>query len=171
MARVPLQDRLQPSLLDRLTDRNPSQQTEALERRVLSMRELRQSVLRDVAWLLNTGNLDSVLDLEGCDAVADSTLNYGIPHLAGTTSSDVDTTDMERRLREAIWNFEPRILRESVKVRFVLNENQLSHNALSFTIEGMLWAEPVPLHLYLKTELDLEMGTFSVTEQDGPGEA
>lgn len=171
MARVPLQDRLQPSLLERLTDRNPSQKQESLEKRVLSMRQLRESVLRDLEWLLNSGNLDSIMDLDAYPAVAESTLNYGVPHLAGTTSSDVDATEMERRLRQAIWRFEPRILRDSVKIHLAINENKMTHNALSFSIEGMLWADPVPMHLYLKTEVDLEMGTFSVTEQTGRGDA
>ena len=27
-----------------------------------------------------------------------------------------------------------------------------------------MWADPVPVNLYLKTEMDLESGTFSVTE-------
>ena len=31
-----------------------------------------------------------------------------------------------------------------------------NHNALSFEIEGDLWAQPVPLRLLLQTDLDLE---------------
>jgi type VI secretion system protein ImpF len=167
MARVPPQDRLQPSLLDRLTDENPDQKTEAQERRVLSMRDLRKYVLRDLAWLLNTGNLSAVEDLDAFPLAAESTLNYGIPHLAGTQASKIEARDMERRLRKAIWRFEPRILRDSVKVKLVVDRHSMSQNAVTFFIEGMLWAEPVPWHLFLKTEVDLEMGTFSVTERAG----
>jgi type VI secretion system protein ImpF len=40
----------------------------------------------------------------------------------------------------------------------------MNHNALIFEIHGELWAQPVPLELFLKTEIDLETGDFAVTE-------
>jgi type VI secretion system protein ImpF len=42
----------------------------------------------------------------------------------------------------------------------------MNHNALVFEIQGELWAQPVPLELFLKTEIDLETGNFSVAEVD-----
>lgn len=45
---------------------------------------------------------------------------------------------------DTIAAFEPRILKGSLKVRAQLDGNDMSHNALSFEIEGDLWAEPVP---------------------------
>ena len=50
-------ERLQPSLLDRLTDDAPHRRTESREQRVLSLAQLRESVMRDLAWLLNTEHL------------------------------------------------------------------------------------------------------------------
>ena len=38
------------------------------------------------------------------------------------------------------------------------------HNALTFEIEGDLWAEPLPLHLHLRTEFELENGNVSVAD-------
>jgi len=43
----------------------------------------------------------------------------------------------------------------------------MSHNAMTFYIEGELWADPVPLHIYLKTELDLESGDLKIFESAG----
>jgi type VI secretion system protein ImpF len=40
----------------------------------------------------------------------------------------------------------------------------MSHNALSFYIEAELWAQPIPLRLFLKTEIDLEAGSAQVIE-------
>ena len=80
-------DRLQPSLLDRLTDDEPEVTVESRERRVLSMNDLRRSVIRDIEWLFNAGNLASVLDLSEHDLVADSVVNFGLPDLAGATAS------------------------------------------------------------------------------------
>ena len=56
------QDRLQPALLDRLTDDEPDKKLEPREARVLSKRRLRQSVLRDLAWLFNATRLEAVDD-------------------------------------------------------------------------------------------------------------
>ena len=75
MADLRPQERLQPSLLDRLTDKAPDTKSESRDRRVLSMRQLRQAVLRDLAWLLNTGQLETTDDLEPYPQVRDSVMN------------------------------------------------------------------------------------------------
>ena len=164
MAELTPKERLQPSLLDRLTDDDPESRQEARDKRVLSMNKLRESVLRDLGWLLNSGNLDSVEDLDAYPLVKESVLNYGMPDLAGVTASGVDRSALERAVRQAIWDFEPRILRNSVKVRAVVSKDQMNRNALAFEIQGELWAQPVPLRLFLRTEVDLESGTFAVSE-------
>jgi type VI secretion system protein ImpF len=169
MPELTQQERLQPSLLDRLTDEEPDKVQESRDRRVLSLRRLREGVRRDLAWLLNTGHLASTEDLTPYPFVAHSVLNYGIPDLAGVTASGADAGTLERVVRQAIWDFEPRILRHSVKVRAMIDQEQMSHNALTFVIEGELWAQPVPLHLYLKTEIDLETSAVKVTEYGGQG--
>ena len=46
-------DRLQPALLDRLTDDDPYHRVEAEERRVMTKSQLRHAVLRDLSWLFN----------------------------------------------------------------------------------------------------------------------
>jgi type VI secretion system protein ImpF len=45
----------------------------------------------------------------------------------------------------------------------------MSHNALSFEIESELWAQPLPLHLFLRTAVDLEAGKVEVSDQGGKG--
>ena len=57
------QDRLQPALLDRLTDDEPDKKLEPREHRVLSKSRLRQAVLRDLAWLFNATRLEADVDL------------------------------------------------------------------------------------------------------------
>jgi len=161
--------RLQPSLLDRLTDEEPEKQVESRDRRVLSTARLRESVKRDLAWLLNSSNLEASEDLTDYPLVARSTLNYGIPDLAGHTASSADLREIERALGQAIQDFEPRILRDSLVVRAGTLSEASSHNVIAFEIEGELWAEPVPLHLLLRTEFDLEAGEARVAETLGPG--
>lgn len=164
MAELTPQERLQPSLLDRLTDDAPQERQESREKRVLSMRRLREFVLRDLSWLLNTGNFEHVEDLERYPEVRKSVLNYGAPDLSGSFLSGTDLARIERGLHRAILAFEPRLLPHTVKIRAAVNEGQWNRNSVTFEIEGMLWSQPIPQRLFLRTDIDLETGHATVTE-------
>jgi type VI secretion system protein ImpF len=168
MAELTTKERLQPSLLDRLTDDEPDKLQEAREKRVLSSQRLRDSVKRDLNWLFNTTNLASVQALDLYPEVERSTLNYGLPDLAGRTASSVDRDLLERLLRRAIWEYEPRLIRNSIRVKLAINPDELNHNAMNFSIQAELWAQPLPLRLFLRTDLDLETGEAMVSEDAGP---
>jgi type VI secretion system protein ImpF len=165
MAELIQKERLQPSLLDRLTDDAPDKLQESREQRVLSIGKLRQCVLRDLAWLLNTSTLDTHQNLDDHPLVSHSVVNYGIHDLVGTTISSADATEIQQKIRQAIWDFEPRIFPESVTVKVTVSSNQMNKNAITFDIEGELWAQPLPLHLYLRTELDLETGNMAIMDK------
>ena len=160
-------ERLQPSLLDRLTDEEPGNPQESRERRVLSPQRLREVVRRDLGWLFNAINLASVEDLSAYPQVARSVLNYGLPDLTGRTASGMDPPQLERMLRQVVKDFEPRILPGSIRVKLVVDEAKMGHNAMVFDIEGELWAQPLPIRLYLRTELDLEVGAIQVSDRGG----
>src|ERR1051325_4639249 len=120
MAELTQKERLQPSLLDRLTDDDPERKQESRDRRVLSPARLRECVRRDLTWLLNTTNLASSQNLDAEPNVARSVLNYGMPDLAGHTASSVDVRSLERMLLKVIWDFEPRLVKSSVKVKLMI---------------------------------------------------
>lgn len=164
MAELTPKERLQPSLLDRLTDNEPDRKVEGRDHRVLSPARLRESVRRDLSWLFNSINLAAVQDLESYPQVERSTLNYGLPDMSGQTSSSVHAPTLEKVLRRAIWEFEPRLLKESVRIKVLQNTGSYSHNALVILIEAELWAQPIPLRLFLRTDLDLETGEVRVSE-------
>jgi type VI secretion system protein ImpF len=164
MAELLPQERLQPSLLDRLTDDAPEAHEEGRDKRVLGLSQLRQSVLRDVGWLLNTVHLQASQELDDWPEVMSSTVNYGIPDLAGTSAVGKNILELERAVRQSVLNFEPRILSDTLRVTVQIEPEQMDRHAMSFIIEGQLWAQPVPLSLYLKTELDLETGAVTVAE-------
>lgn len=166
MAELAPRERLQPSLLDRLTDDDPATTVEPRDRRVMSLRTLRDGVLRDLAWLLNTTNLLSVTTTPALPHLANSVLNYGVPGLAGSAVSNLDIGALERGIRQAIWDFEPRLIRNTVSVK-ALAVDRADQNKLDFEIEADLWAQPYPERLYLKTELDLERGAVVVSETNG----
>ena len=99
---------LQPALLDRLTDDEPQKQVEARDQRIMSMRHFREAVMRDLAWLLNTGNYDNEDLFTDYPNVADSVINFGIRDLCGLTTSGITEGEVERYVRDAIRRFEPR---------------------------------------------------------------
>ena len=165
MAELASRERLQPSLLDRLSDDEPDNPAEARERRVMSLRTLREGVLRDLAWLLNTSSLLSVVDTEKLPHIASSVINYGVPDISGASVAGLNIAKLERGIRQAIWDFEPRLIRPTVSVKAVAGG--VDHNKLTFEIEADLWAQPYPERLYLKTEFDLERLSVAVTETNG----
>ena len=163
MAELAPRERLQPSLLDRLTDDEPDQRVEPRERRVLSIRTLREGVLRDLAWLLNTTNLLSVTDVQKLPYVSNSVINYGMPDISGISVAGLNLADLERCIRQAIWDFEPRLVRSSVSVKAIASSAG-ENNKIMFEIEADMWAQPYPERLYLKTELDIDRATIRLTE-------
>lgn len=164
MADLSSQERLFPSLLDRLTDDRASERTESREQRVFSVHKLRAAVLRDLAWLMNTCNLAAAEDLSDYPEVEKSVINYGIPDLTGKTVSGLEVIDVQRALRQAILDFEPRILANTLEVRGEKDPHSPLSSSLTFEIEGELWARPFPERLYLRSELDLETGTVNIHE-------
>jgi type VI secretion system protein ImpF len=157
-------ERLQPCLLDRLTDQDPDQRKEGREQRVVSMRKYREAVLRDLGWLLNTGNLANLEELDGFKEVQSSVVNYGMPDLCGLTASGLDPIEIEESLVEAIRTFEPRILPHTLEVRSVPVGESGGANSVSFEIQGQLWAQPTHEALFIRTEVDLETGQFAIKE-------
>jgi type VI secretion system protein ImpF len=170
MADQPLpQDRLQPALLDRLTDDEPDKQVESREARVMSKRRLRESVLRDLAWLFNATQLEAVETLAKAPYVRRSVVNFGLPAMSGKSASSFDVTDLTRAIREAILTFEPRILPASLAIETRLEPGDLDHhNVIGIEIHGQLWAQPVPLEFLVRTDFDLETGRVRITDLISP---
>ena len=165
MAELTPQERLQPALLDRLADDEPDKFTEAPERRVLSVNQLHDCVMRDLSWLLNTENLSAVHDLTEFPDAAASTVNFGVPTISGQNLSQIDAHRLEARITESIRRFEPRLIDDSIKVLVIIDETQMQPNSLRFKIEANLWAQPLPLHLLVNADIDLETGAINVSSE------
>lgn len=150
-------ERLQPSLLDRLTDKAPGEQTERRDDRVIDLRELRQIVQRDLAWLLNTSNNGTLINEKRYPNAARSVLNYGIREVAGDYSTAERAELIRRSIGEAIRAFEPRLHPGSVDVR-LRSEVTGSATLVSYDIVADMWAQPLPMELYLRSEVDVTTG-------------
>lgn len=156
--------RLKPALFDRLCDDAPGERLEAARKRYTTAQELRESVVRDLGWLLNSVRLSAVQDLADYPLAARSVLNFGLPDLSGRTLSSIDIPELEAEMRQAILDFEPRLLPDSLRVAVEDNQQAVGPNSLQFTIEAKLIAHPLPLAMWLRTEIDLETGDVSVAE-------
>jgi type VI secretion system protein ImpF len=165
MAEALSRDRLYPSLLDRLVDEDPGRATEARENRAASLQRLRENVLRDLNWLFNA--TQSSIEFDEDPLLSGSVINYGMPPLAGRPASQYDLGELSRVLREVIIRFEPRIIPRTLKVSAERNKGD-THNVLGFRIEGQLWSQPIPLEIYMRTEIDLESGMTQVVESKAP---
>ena len=151
-----------PCLLDRLIDEAPSQRAEPAIRRTILLKEYRLSVLRDLRWLLNSPRHLPSEPLYDYPHVARSVLNYGTRDLAGMTSSSLDSLQIEGDLRDAILEFEPRIIPESLHVRLV--QGSADEGKIAFEINGQLWAFPHAERVLFRTEMDLESGACDITD-------
>jgi type VI secretion system protein ImpF len=144
----------------------PNLDIESAERRMISMRRLRDCVYRDLSWLFNCISLDSEHDLSAVPHVAASVLNFGLPSFAGHIASSIDQNKAAERLRRAIELFEPRLSGVRVTPR-PHPEDQEEDGTLEFTIEAELWGQPASQHLQLRTKIDVMSGDITVAEHHG----
>jgi type VI secretion system protein ImpF len=154
------QERLQPCLFDRLTDENPEVRQDSRSTRVISLQRYRDGVLRDLRWLLNAkAHLEPDV-IQEFGEVRRSVLNYGMRDLAGMLSSDLDPGEIEHQIKEAILDFEPRIMPNTLMVRALGESVRDTHNpnVIAIEITGELWATPLPEQLFLQTQIDLDTG-------------
>jgi type VI secretion system protein ImpF len=155
--RTPM-DRLQPCLLNRLTDNEPEMEKESRDRRVVSVQRYKAAVLRDVENLLNSRAHPVDDNIYEFDEAASSVINYGIRDICGLTISDLRSGEVESQIQQALEYFEPRISSKSLSVRLASSVKPGHIRSLSIEIEGQLWAQPLPDHLFVKTEVDVETG-------------
>ena len=158
---IPL-DKLQPCLLDRLTDDEPGKREESRNQRIVSLLRYKAGVLRDLEWLFNSiGHFPD--ERVGEVTFADyeeayrSVINFGIRQLYGRLAPDIE--EIEKKLSDALIVFEPRISRRTLRVSVTIERN-----VLSIELTGELWVNPLPEKLFIKTELDLESSQCSVKE-------
>jgi type VI secretion system protein ImpF len=166
VAELTVSERLQPSLLDRLTDDEPSSRVESRDKRVMSMRMLRRAVLRDLAWLLNCPCKPMGDEINDYPLASRSVVNFGMPDLTGLTVSGVKAERLLTMVRDAIRTYEPRIVADSLNVNVVQTEyDGGSRNGFAFEISGQLCPLPMPEALFVRTEIDLETGRCEIKER------
>ena len=97
---------------------------------------------------------DPTSQLADFPEVRASVLNYGVPSFSGHMGSDFDKDDLAREIKAVLNIYEPRLKKESVKVRVRSGEK----TGLRIDIDGVLLLSPVPERLRLSTSIDLDNG-------------
>ncbi|MGI8641080.1 MAG: type VI secretion system baseplate subunit TssE [Pyrinomonadaceae bacterium] len=153
--------RITPSIIDRLLDFEPKVSTEAPKSRSQSLRELKQSVRRDLEWLLNTRHTaDKVPD--GLEEVNKSIAIYGLPDFTGLSSKNVnDRKSLIRNIETALRIFEPRFM----NLKVILEDLDSLERGVRFRIQATLRIEPTPEPVVFDTVLQMGSGGFEVTEK------
>ncbi|MDF3854708.1 type VI secretion system baseplate subunit TssE [Paracoccus sp. P2] len=92
-----------------------------------------------------------------------SVLNYGVPAFAGRRAGDFDHEALARELREVLAVFEPRLRRDTIRVRVEPG----TRIGLRVRIEGLLLMAPAPERLRLLTTIDLDTGIAATVLEEG----
>lgn len=141
MARVEKNKNLRPSILDRLIDNEPHIQVESEMSRHQKIKQLRNSVRRDLEALLNS-RFRLLEPPEEFTELQNSLLNYGLPDLATINITDLDKKrEFTRNLEKVLRTYEPRF--KSVKVSYQDNKDS-TDRTLRFRIDATLYADPSP---------------------------
>ena len=153
-------EKLQPCLLDRLTDDEPDKKEESRAQRVISQAKYKRGVLRDLEWLFSASahmaeEGKKEFKLSNYPEAYRSVLNFGTRHLCGMLAPNMD--ELERELADAVRLFEPRILDNTLTVKATVDRHMVT-----MEIIGDLWANPVAEKLFIKTSIDLENGQCSL---------
>jgi type VI secretion system protein ImpF len=149
------------SLLDRLVDEDPTVSRDPPKNQNQLLRELKQSVRRDLENLLNTRQ--RCLDLpEDLAELRQSLVNYGIPDFTGSgMGAAKGPQDICRLLKEVIERYEPRFKRVAVQL---LDNTEALDRTLRFRIDTVLRVEPVAERVVFDSTLKPGTGGFDVRE-------
>ncbi|MDH5354603.1 MAG: type VI secretion system baseplate subunit TssE [Gammaproteobacteria bacterium] len=161
MARIDKKKKLRPSILDRLLDDAPANRVEAESSKHQKLKQLRQSVRRDLENLLNT-RLRIIEPDDEYAQLKHSLLNYGLPDLASVNITNIDKRKaFVQQLESLLIDFEPRF--KSVSVNYQDNSNSVDRT-LRFRIDATLYADPYPEVVIFDSILEPVSRTVSLEE-------
>ncbi|MEO0990021.1 MAG: GPW/gp25 family protein [Pseudomonadota bacterium] len=153
-------------------DRQISQRT--IERRMgTSNAKLRDYLLADLANLMATVHLEALEEdipdpknpkstvrqsvLAEFPLVRKSILNYGVEDISSLTLDRVAKPAILKRFREALITHEPRLIPDTVEVKFG-NGDAANTQKVSFDVQAVMAARPVDVPLEFVAEIDVAEG-------------
>jgi type VI secretion system protein ImpF len=124
-----------------------------------SVEALKQSLVRDLEWLLNTRRIAEPAS-DSYPEVQSSVYHFGLPDISSRSADSVEVQQaLSRDIEECIRIFEPRL----TDVRVGLRQSTEEGSRLArFVIEGLLRMEPNPERVVFDTVLETPTGKFFV---------
>ncbi len=141
------------SLLDRL-----SQGDEPPSTRAHSLRVFKDSIKRDMEWLLNTRQ-PPIPDIMKYAKASTSVVHYGLIDTSSLSlSSSTDHRKLQQAVHDCIASFEPRLK----DVNVVIDGEAGQRRQVRFHIEAQIRLDPAPEEISFDTVLDLTSGEYKV---------
>lgn len=158
MARTDNEVRVTIPVLDRLLDNEPEITREPIASRSKNLRQLKQSVRRDLEWLLNTRQLAGGVPAD-LKETSNSLASFGLPDFTHLSiDSGGDQKFIKRQIEEAVRRFEQRLENVVVSVEPVSSNERI----LRFRIDAHLKIDPAPEPITFDTVLQLANGEYNV---------
>jgi type VI secretion system protein ImpF len=148
------------SVLDRVIDEDPRSSADRPLTWAESVAAVKQSLLRDLEWLLNTRRIpEPAPDIY--PELQRSVYHYGMPDLQSVSGdSDVARRQVLRQVEECIEQFEPRLT--SVRVAQAAMQGG-GRREFRLTIQALLRMEPNPERVSFDTVVDVSSGKVRVS--------
>lgn len=146
------------SILDRLLDDEPDNQNDSPKTHNQLIRELRQSVRRDLENLLNT-RWRCVAWPPDLEELESSVVNYGIPDFCGGNMGAQDPEKLLEIIQSTISHFEPRL--RNVRVKRPDTTERIDRT-LPFRIEAVLFVDPIQDRVSYDSAIEINTGSVRV---------
>jgi type VI secretion system protein ImpF len=158
MAKIPIDQPLLPSVLDRLIDEHPGER-DPIKGEGQVLRELKANIRRDLENLLNTRRRPTSWP-EDLEELEHSLVDYGIPDITGGGfGSRENREDFLRTVEAVIQRFEPRF--RQISIRMLENAEPMDRT-LRFRIDAELHTEPAPEPVVFDTAMQPVTGNVEV---------
>jgi type VI secretion system protein ImpF len=157
MARREAEATITQSIWDRLQDLDPGVSSDRPLTRPQAVRQLKDSVRRNLEWILNTRqNPETAPEKSYLER---SVYSFGLPDLSSFALRSVaDQNRLLQMLERTVGTFEPRL----VSIRVTMDAPSLDTHALHFQIQGLLRMDPAPERIVFDTTLDMTSGAYAV---------
>jgi type VI secretion system protein ImpF len=123
---------------------------------------LRNTVRRELNWLLNTTQFGAAVDLAPYPQVKSSVLNYGVPDMAGKISTPRAVAGRAAELREAITTFEPRL--EAALLGVTPHPTPDRDDAITYVIRGDITSAVQAMPVEFVTDIEVDTGVATLRE-------
>lgn len=123
---------------------------------------MRNTVRRELNWLLNTTQLEAVVDLTPYPHVRTSVLNYGVPDMAGKISTPLAVAGRAAELNQAIATFEPRLAPEHLDV--TPHPSTDRDDAVTYVIRGDITSAVEAMPVEFITDVEVDTGVVTLRD-------